>query len=150
MKEFENVQDILDFAIDLEQKAVEFYEDLSTRSENEAMADVFKQFANEERGHKARLQKIKASESYEFKEEKVNDLHIADYMVKVEISPTMTYKDALILAMKREKSAYKLYSDMVALVPANLKKVFQNLAQEEAKHKLRFELEYDEWVLKEN
>lgn len=150
MKEFENVQDILDFAIELEQNAVDFYEDLSGRSENEAMGQVFKQFANEERGHKARLQKIKASESYEFKNEKITDLHIADYLVRVDISPTMTYKDALILAMKREKSAYRLYSDMVTIAPANLKKVFQNLAQEEAKHKLRFELEYDEYVLKEN
>ena len=97
-----------------------------------------------------RLQKIKANASYEYKEEKVTDLHIADYMVKIDVTPNMVYKDALILAMKREKSAYKLYSDLVAIVPANLKKVFQVLAQEEAKHKLRFEVEYDDYVLREN
>jgi len=150
MKEFENVSDILDFAIDLEQNAVDFYTDLAGRSENEAMAEVFTQFANEEKGHKLRLQRIKANEAFEFKEEKVTDLHIADYMIRIDISPTMSYKDALILAMKREKSAYKLYSDLVAIAPPSLQKVFQTLAQEEAKHKLRFEIEYDDYVLREN
>ena len=150
MKEFETVKDILDFAIDLEQNAVDFYTKLAKNSENEAMAEVFEQFAKEEKGHKLRLQRIKANEAYKFKEEKVTDLHIADYMIKIDISPKMSYKDALILAMKREKSAYKLYSDMVAIAPPNLQKVFQTLAQEEAKHKLRFEVEYDEWVLREN
>ncbi len=150
MKEFQNVNDILDFAIDIEQNAVDFYNDLAGRSENEAMAEVFIQFAIEESAHKLRLQRIKANEAFEFKEEKVRDLHIADYMIRVDTSPSMSYKDALILAMKREESAYKLYSDLVDIAPPNLKKVFQVLAQEEAKHKLRFEMEYDEYVLKEN
>ena len=150
MKEFENVNDILDFAIDLEQNAVDFYENLAGRSENEAMANVFIQFANEEKGHKQRLQRIKENEAFEFKKEKVSDLHIADYMTRVDISSEMSYKDALILAMKREKSAYKLYSDLVKIAPSNLQKVFQVLAQEEAKHKLRFEIEYDDYVLREN
>jgi rubrerythrin len=33
---------------------------------------------------------------------------------------------------------------------AELKKMFQSLAVEESKHKLRFEIEYDEYILKEN
>ena len=150
MKEFENIEDILDFAIDAEQKAVDFYTDLATRSENEAMKEVFEQFALEEKGHKSRLQNIKANEAYEFKEEKVTDLHIADYLVRVDVTPDISYKDALVLAMKREKAAYKLYSNLSQIAPPNLQKVFLNLAQEEAKHKLRFEIEYDEYVLREN
>ncbi len=150
MKEFETVNDILDFAIDAEQEAVDFYTDLAGRSENEAMSEVFKEFADEERGHKARLLKIKETEAYEFREEKVTDLHIADYMIKVDVTPEMSYKDALILAMKREKYAYKLYSNLSKIAPPNLQKVFLVLAQEEAKHKLRFEIEYDEYVLREN
>jgi rubrerythrin len=53
--------------------------------------------------------------------------------------------------MKREKTAFKLYSDLAAIIQdANLRKVFLSLAQEEAKHKLRFELEYDEHILTDN
>ena len=32
----------------------------------------------------------------------------------------------------------------------NLKKLFKNLAIEEAKHKLKFEIEYDDVIYKEN
>lgn len=150
MKEFETIKDILNFAIDSEQKAVDFYTDLASRSENEAMKKVFEQFANEEKGHKAKLQNIKANEAFVFQEEKVADLHLADYLVRVEVTPKMSYKDALVLAMKREKAAYKLYSNLSNIAPPSLQKVFQLLAQEEAKHKLRFEIEYDEYVLREN
>ncbi len=63
----------------------------------------------------------------------------------------MPYKDALIVAMKKEKSAFKLYCNLAERAPNNdLKQVFLDLAQEESKHKLRFEIEYDNHILKEN
>jgi len=53
--------------------------------------------------------------------------------------------------MKAEKAAFKLYSDLAASAPdAALKNTFLAMAQEEAKHKLRFEILYDENVLTEN
>jgi len=59
--------------------------------------------------------------------------------------------EALILAMKREKSAFKLYTDLSNLVKdQDIKELFRSLAQEELKHKLRFELEYDDNILGEN
>jgi rubrerythrin len=53
--------------------------------------------------------------------------------------------------MKREKAAYRLYLDLAAVAEAEeLTETFLWLAQEEAKHKLRFEIEYDDQVLKDN
>jgi rubrerythrin len=53
--------------------------------------------------------------------------------------------------MKKEKAAFRLYSDLAGLADdAQLRNTFLFLAQEEAKHKLRFEIEYDENVLVEN
>jgi rubrerythrin len=71
--------------------------------------------------------------------------------VEVEPGPEMDYQDALVLAMKKEKAAFRFYLDL-ANQTANeeQKSLFLSLAQEEAKHKLRFEIEYDEIVLKEN
>ena len=64
--------------------------------------------------------------------------------------PDMSYRDALIVAMKKEKAAFRLYSDLAASAPDEaLKKTFLGLAQEEAKHKLRFEVEFDD-LLTEN
>lgn len=63
----------------------------------------------------------------------------------------MTYEVALKVAMAREKAAFKLYSRLADSTDnVQMKEIFQFLAQEESKHKLRFELEYDEYVLREN
>ena len=63
----------------------------------------------------------------------------------------MSYQEAIILAMKKEKAAYKLYTTLATRVnDPDMKKVFLSLAQEEAKHKLRFEVEYDDMVMQEN
>ena len=151
MNEFKSINDIIDFAIVSEQEAVDFYTKLSKQATNEAMKEVFLQFAKEEMGHKARLTNIKAKQLFEFKEEKVTDLKIADYLVESEAKPDMTYQNFLIVAMNKEKAAFKLYSDLAKIAPNNeLRDIFLSLAQEEAKHKLRFEIEYDDYVLKEN
>lgn len=151
MEEFKSINDILDFAIVSEQEAVDFYTKLSKQATNEAMKEVFLQFAKEEMGHKARLTNIKEKQLFEFKEEKVTDLKIADYLVESEAKPDMTYQNFLIVAMNKEKAAFKLYSDLAKIAPNNeIREIFLSLAQEEAKHKLRFEIEYDDYVLKEN
>ena len=63
----------------------------------------------------------------------------------------MDYQQALIVAMKKEKKAFKMYNDLAAVVDdGSLQAVFLSLAQEEAKHKLRFEIEYDDYVMKDN
>lgn len=115
------------------------------------MKEVFVQFAKEEKGHKSRLIKIKESGSFEVSATQISDLKIADYLVDVEPSPGMWYQDALILAMKREKNAFILYTNLAAKAPnAKMKELFLSLAQEESKHKLRFEIEYDDFILQEN
>jgi rubrerythrin len=151
MEEFKSINDILDFAIASEQEAVDFYTKLSKQAANEAMKEVFLQFAKEEMGHKSRLTNIKEKQLFEYKKEKVTNLKIADYLVESEAKADMTYQDFLIVAMNKEKAAFKLYSDLAKIAPNNqLRDIFLSLAQEEVKHKLRFEIEYDDYVLKEN
>ena len=151
MKEFATVNDILDFAIKAEQAAVDFYSHLASQSRNDDMKQVFEEFSQEEMGHKARLTTIKESGIPGLSGEKIADLRIADYIVDVKAEPEMSYADALVLAMKREKSAFRLYMDLSRRVAdTDLKQTFLALAMEESKHKLRFELEYDEFVLREN
>jgi rubrerythrin len=151
MKDFNSINDILDFAINAEQEAVDFYNQLAENSKTTDMRVVFTQFAQEEIGHKARLIKIKNEGIYKLEKEEIADLKIADYLVSAKATPNMSYQDALVLAMKKEKSAFKLYLELSNRAKnADMKNVFLSLAQEESKHKLRFELEYDEYVLREN
>ncbi len=151
MEKWNSVNEALDFAIAREEEAADFYTGLAGNSKDASMRTLFASFAEEEKGHKRRLEAVKAKGAPAAADKKVMDLKIGDYLVDVEASPNMDYQDALIVAMKREKAAFRLYTDLAALADEpELKETFKFLAQEEAKHKLHFEVEYDEKVLTEN
>ncbi|MDI6450613.1 ferritin family protein [Anaerobaca lacustris] len=149
---FESVGAALDFAIGNEVEAHAFYRELAARTDVAAMRRVFEEFAAEELGHKAKLEAVqRGSRSVGAMNERVQSLGLADYLVESPPQAQMTYAEALILAMKKEKAAYRLYLDLAAAVDAGeLAELFRSLAAEEARHKLRFEIEYDDVVLKEN
>ena len=145
------VDEILDYAIDQEQQAADFYADLAGRAEKAGMKQVLLDFSEEEKRHKALLEEVKTGERELSPEQQVLDLKISDYLVEIDAGEDISYQDALIVAMKRERAAFELYSDMAEQVPeSHLKDVFVGLAKEEAKHKLFFESEYDERVLMDN
>ena len=151
MKEFKNVDEILVFAIEQEQKAVDFYTGLAKEAHSEEMKKVFLEFAGEEIKHKQRLTRIREEGVFSMPKQQITDLKIGDYMVDVKATGKLSYEEALVLAMKREKAAFKLYSTLSERAPNDeLKDIFETLAMEESRHKLRFELEYDEFVLREN
>ena len=151
MKEFTSINEILDFAIGEEQAAVDFYLQLAAQSKNQQTKKVFEEYAEEEMRHKANLLSIKESGNFRLPDEKVRDLKIAEYLVDVRPSANMSYQDALILAMKKEKAAFRMYSALATQAEdPSVKALFLNLALEESKHKLRFEIEYDDYILKEN
>lgn len=145
---FENV---LDFAIQNEKDARDMYQSLADNSKNPAMKAVFEQFSKEEDGHRAKLEGIKGGSGALPLDTNVQDLKIGDFLVDVEPKPDMNYEEALIFAMKKEKEAFRLYSTLADFTDDPvLKETFYALAQEEAKHKLRFEIEYDDGVMTEN
>ncbi|MBN2553790.1 MAG: ferritin family protein [Spirochaetales bacterium] len=151
MDSFESVDGVLDFAIEREQEASDFYTDLAVKAKRPDMKTLFKQFAGEEKGHKAKLQGVKEGRKLLPAEKQVLDLKMSDYLVADAQTEETTYQNALILAMKREKVSFRLYTDLAAKAPTDdLKNTFLTLAQEEAKHKLRFEVEYDNEIMAEN
>ncbi len=150
MKSWMSSDEILDFAIGEEEGAVKFYTELAERAVHKAMKRDFLLFANEERGHKAKLISVKEGKKFQPTKEKVLDLKIADYTVDVNPDQVDSYEDALVVAMKKEKAAFKLYTKLSEMVETeDAKNLFSSLAQEEAKHKLRFEIAFDD-LLKEN
>jgi rubrerythrin len=151
MKEWRSIKEVLDFAIGEEEAAAEFYQKLSTTMKSQHMRQIFLDFADEEKGHKAKLLKVKEGHAIISSRSKVNDLKIGDYLVDPDPVSDIDYQQALTLAMKKEKAAFKLYTNLAAMVKdGTLRETFLGLAQEEAKHKLRFEVEYDEEILREN
>jgi len=150
MNKFDSIEAALDYAIEMELTAYEFYIRLSKQAMTAAMSEAFKRFASEELGHKAKLEAMKAGKKIP-KPERVTDLRIADYTAEIKPSPDMDYQEALLLAIQNEKCAYRLYSDLAGEVDdPDLKEVFSMLAAEEVTHKQRFEIEYEDYVLIED
>jgi len=150
MNQWQSTDELLDFAIKEEEDAAAFYRDLAATMKVPAMQATFEQFAAEEDGHKAKLQNVKRTDGLAPTKQKVLDLKIGDYLVDIEPGPDLTYQEVLILAMKKEKAAFKMYTDLAAATDdADLQSLLLGLAQEEAKHKLRFEIEYDDEILRE-
>lgn len=151
MKTWETVEDILDYAIESEQEAAEFYGRLAQEVRSASMRRVFEGFREEELGHKKKLTGFRQAGDIQPAAAEVADLKIGDYLVDVEPSGDLDYQQALIIAMKREKAAFRLYTDLAERTPdPRLQDVLLALAQEEARHKLRFEVEYDTHILTDN
>jgi rubrerythrin len=143
MENFKSVDEILDFAIGREIEAIQLYIDLAKKVNNPKMRETLKGFAREEQEHKMKLEEAKAV-GIVLQDEEVGNLGIAEYVDGGEARPDMSYADVLILAMKKENSSVKLYTDLAKIAQdEELKDMFLWLAQEESEHKLRFELEYD-------
>jgi len=151
MSSFGSVDEALEFAMAREDESYEFYMDLSKRVKDRSIQELFEGFAKEEKGHRAKLEAVQSGKLMISSEAKVKDLKIADYTVEAQPDAEMGLQDSLLLAMKKEKAAFKLYTDLAASAQNDsLKETFLALAQEEAKHKLRFETLYDDQILTEN
>ncbi len=145
MQKFSSADEVLDFAIQREIESHDFYTDLAGRVKRPWMQKVFTDFAREEAGHRKKLEAVKMGKTLLPAQQKILDLKLSDYIVEAEIKPKMDYQEALQVAMHKEKKAFLLYTDLAGVVEdEGLKNTFLALAQEEAKHKLRFEIEYDD------
>lgn len=148
----DTIDKVLDFAIEKEEDAAQFYTDLAEKVDKKHLKEIFGQFALEEKSHKAKLQQVKGGNlDLSPINQKIMDLKIADSLMDVDLDTKFDYQAALIVAMKSEKASYKLYNDLAEMTDdKKIKEIFLGLAQEEAKHKLRFEIEYDDSILKDN
>ncbi len=147
--EFKTPNDILDYAIGKEKEAKQFYLDISEEESLYGNRQTFLDFAKEEDKHVVMLEKLKAGviadgiDNYEFKW--IKDIKRGDLVLDIEYKKGMNYRDILMLAIKREEKALKLYNDLqVRVEDADHAKIFKILCQEEAKHKLALETMYDD------
>ena len=142
---------IISFAIEKEKEAAQLYEKMSGLARKPNAKVMFNELRAEEIKHRESLEGMTEQRVPDLPLQEVTDLKISDYLVDVSFKPDMEYQDILIMAMKREESSVKLYNDMATKVKdTELQKLLKFMAQEEAKHKLRLETEYDENILRED
>jgi rubrerythrin len=143
-------EEIIKFAIEKEIGAFNFCTKASQVAEYSGARELFVDFSKEEEKHRKLLEEITVDKIAELKVEKtVPDLKISNYMVDVEFRPDLSYADILRMAMKMEERSLKLYTDLKeTTLGQEIHKLFDFLAQQEAKHKYSLELKYDEDILK--
>jgi rubrerythrin len=147
--EINSFEEAISFAKEKENGAIHFYESARQMTENPSSKVMFQEMADEERRHFKLLDEMKADDIASFPIEKVPDLKISQYTEDIPFSPDLGYQQILIVAMKKEEEARRLYSDMANMATdPKMAKLFSVLAQEEAKHKLKLESEYEDHVLK--
>jgi rubrerythrin len=150
---FKDYADILHFAIEKEKEAAAFYTECSRQEDFAGIRQMLQEFAAEERKHQQMLEKLLAegtaepAPDYRFKW--ILDIRRSDYVEDIQYRPGLAYHELLLVAMKREEAALKLYNLLQdkAMDDAQ-RKLFKILCQEEAKHKLRLETMYDDYMAK--
>lgn len=145
MKEPDDYIDILELAIAKEVEAYNFYLALADRVDTQQMRRTFEDLAKEELEHKAKLELevMKAGKTVAVEQKPLRPER--DYILSDDESPLdMDYKDMLLLGMEKEEAAFRTYVNLAASVQdEESREVLLAIAEEEVKHKLRFETEYD-------
>ena len=147
--DFESFEDIIRFAIEKEEEAVDFYREASRQERYSGAKELFEEFAQEEVKHRTLLEGFLKGERAvsDYKFEWIPDMKRSDYIVGVNYEKGMSYPEILRLAMKREEGSLALYNLLERKTEEeDLVKVFQMLSQEEAKHKLALETLYDDFM----
>lgn len=139
----------LDFAIASEKEAEAFYKEWSQKATDPAVKGLFAELAGVEHGHMEMLSQITPDEMTARHDDQVTELRLSDLLVAVKASPKLNLQEAMILAMKREEGAVKLYTRLAEL-NGEARSLFEALAKEEGRHKAKLEAEYDEHILTEN
>jgi len=141
---------IIDYAIDREKEAVQFYHELQESVHFTERRNLLVNLENMEKGHVTILKGIRDQGFENIDTPEIEDLHISEYIVHDKPSGELSFQDILIVAMKREEASHRLYSDLAAkTTDTGIRKLFLKLASEEAKHKLLFEKMYDDEILTE-
>ena len=143
LKKLTSIDAVLDFAIAGEMNSYELYMKMSCMVESVWMCKTLEALAEEELQHAAKLEAVKAGK-IALERDEVGDLGIAEILEDREPYPGMTYRELVVYAIKKENVSHKLYDRLASMFSQpDLKDIFTRLAEEEADHKRRFEIQYE-------
>ena len=139
----------LDFAIAKEKESESFYKEWSQKAKNPSVQGLLAELAGIEHGHMEILSHITPDEMASSRTSETQELQLSEFLIDIVASPDLTLQEAMILAMKREEGAVRLYLRLAEL-NGEAKSLFEALAKEEGRHKSKLEIEYDDNILTEN
>jgi len=149
------LQSVIRTAIQREIDANTLYSNVAKLATTPHGRDLLLDMAAQELGHRNRLEAMLKGDVFKVlsrkQQKQVVDLKITDYLVEEPLSADSDLQTILIVAGKREKSSFELYSALARVAgDPEIVKLFEFLANEEMTHKRRVEMMYDELVYQDN
>lgn len=149
------LQSVIRTAIQREIDANTLYSNAAKLATTPHGRDLLLDMAAQELGHRNRLEAMLKGDVFKVlsrkQQKQVVDLKITDYLVEEPLSADSDLQTILIVAGKREKGSFELYSAMARVAgDPDIVKLFEFLANEEMTHKRRVEAMYDEFVYQDN
>ena len=144
MGEVSSIAEVLETAIARETRAAQFYAEVAERTGNPTMRILFERLAEEELRHKARLELEMMKEGVVARTVGIMaDVGEPEYAAELEIGPNIEYRQALEIAVRKERSSFRFYTQLAGiLLDDEVHDVILELAEEEARHLVQFETEY--------
>jgi len=145
--EFESIHNILEFAISKEQASVQFYKDLASQMSDAATRSLFETLVRNEQAHidALRLEINKLGYTVKPEEQAPSSIYLWEERLELDnVARNMDFIDALLLAIQKERAAFRLYAQILGSTQdEQFAKVLMDLAEEEMRHVLQLEREYD-------
>jgi rubrerythrin len=144
MINFDSIEDILHFAIAKEIASYAFYMDMAETLDSRSAKVMFEELAEVELTHKEQLELELIKRGVVVPEPDAAEQEDVSRKVIDRDWPTdFTCKQAIKLALQKEKAAWRMYVDLIRLAEnEEAIKVFMELAEQEIRHKLILESEY--------
>jgi rubrerythrin len=131
---------VLAFAIDLEARSAEFYEEAASLAKDPAHSEVYLSLAEDKRERKKLLERSRREYVNEILLEPIDGLEASQYLVQTDLSSEKDPGAARQVAEKLEANSRRLYLDAAELITLpQIARVLRKLAQGNADHRLRLE-----------
>jgi rubrerythrin len=145
--EFKSIPEILKFSISKEHASIQFYQDLLRHLADSTTQSLFEVLIQKEQKHVEALQLEieKLGHTVDTDTEKLDSTFLWDERLETDGPVThMSFVDTLLLAIQKERAAFRLYAKLLATVKdEELGEVLMELAEEEMRHVLQLEHEYE-------
>ena len=141
------LNEVLEKAIQKEIESQRLYTELSQKVSEQAAKDAFMSLFREEQRHQSILERYLYGEIKDgaLKSGQVIDYKIAEHLDQPEVTPAMKLEDVFLLAANREKASHEFYLGLAEVhPPGQVRKLLEELALQELKHKQKVEFLYTE------
>jgi rubrerythrin len=136
----DDAKKIISDAINKEVEAYTFYRGIADKVKDKALKDLFAELAGEEKKHREFLQGMLTKDVSKMKFDASHDYKVADALPAPALSVSMKPIEGIVVAIKKEREAMQMYSQMAKLATDNeTHLLFSQLENMERGHKARLE-----------